>query len=165
MLDNFGIGEFLMLALFALLFFGPERLPQIGARLGRWLNRLTQYSKAFMTQWSEEALVIQDAVQEVKGIRDEIVAARAEIASTLDTARQDIDSTISDARGTLKAAQPNAQALLQEGQTAQPATDEAAKRTTESEAGEETAIARTQQILDDLLSLRLLRWKMRMYQR
>ena len=40
MLDNFGMGEFLMLALFALLFFGPERLPQIGAQLGKWLSKL-----------------------------------------------------------------------------------------------------------------------------
>ena len=50
MLDNFGMGEFFVLALFALLFFGPERLPQIGAQLGRWLSKLTGYSRAFMTQ-------------------------------------------------------------------------------------------------------------------
>jgi len=90
MFDNFGLGEFFFLALLALLFFGPERLPQIGARLGRWVGNLTQYSKAFMTEWREEALAIHDAVEEVKGIRDEIVAAQREISGTLDTAREDM---------------------------------------------------------------------------
>ena len=83
MLDNFGMGEFLMLALFALLFFGPERLPQIGAQLGKWLSKLTSYSKAFMNQWTEEAAAVQGAVQDVMSIRDEIRAAQAEIAATL----------------------------------------------------------------------------------
>jgi Sec-independent protein translocase protein TatA len=157
MLDNFGLGEFMLLALFALIFFGPERLPRIGARLGRWLNRLTEYSKAFMTQWSEEALVIQEAVEEVRGIRDEIVAARAEIAGTLDTARQDIDETISDARGTLNAARPSARAILQEGQESQTSgaeTTEGVQGTAEEGAGEEEAIAKTQQIVDDLVKKR-----------
>jgi hypothetical protein len=128
----------------------------MGARLGRWLSQLTQYSKAFMTQWSEEAMVIQDAVDEVRGIRDEIVAARAEIAGTLDTARQDIDATIGDARGTLNAARPNTQALLQQETTPQPTAAEAAERTETSETGtgEEAAIAKTQQILDDLMEKR-----------
>ena len=58
MLDNFGLGEFFFLAMLALFFFGPERLPQIGARLGRWVAGLTQYSKAFLTEWREEALAI-----------------------------------------------------------------------------------------------------------
>ena len=97
MLDNLGLGEFFFLALMALLFFGPKRLPQIGARLGRWIRSLTQYSSAFLNEWRDEALAVQDAVQEIKGIRDEIVAARAEIAGTLDTARTEMGDAVSGA--------------------------------------------------------------------
>ena len=98
MLDNLGFGEFFALALMALLFFGPERLPQIGAKLGQWVRKLTGYSRSFMTEWSEEALVIRDAVKEVKGLRDEIVAAQAEIASTMDTTRSDVNEALDGAK-------------------------------------------------------------------
>lgn len=98
MLDNLGFGEFFALALMALLFFGPERLPQIGAKLGQWVRKLTGYSRAFMTEWSEEALVIRDAVKEVKGLRDEIIAAQAEIASTMDTTRTDVNEALDGAK-------------------------------------------------------------------
>ena len=103
MLDNLGFGEIAMLALMALLFFGPERLPQIGASIGRWIATLTQSSKAFMTEWQEEALVVYDAVKEVKDIRDEIFAARAEIASTMTTARDDVTGALSGARADVQA--------------------------------------------------------------
>jgi Sec-independent protein translocase protein TatA len=98
MLDNLGLGELFGLALLALMFFGPKQLPEIGARLGRWIRGLTQYSSAFLAEWREEALAVHDAVQEVKGIRDEIVAAQAEIAGTLDTARAEMDDAVSGAR-------------------------------------------------------------------
>ena len=103
MLDNLGFGEIAMLALMALLFFGPERLPQIGARVGRWIATLTQSSKAFMNEWRDEALVVYDAVEEVKGIRDEILAARAEIAGTMTTARDDVNDALSGARADVQA--------------------------------------------------------------
>ena len=103
MLDNLGFGEIAMLALLALLFFGPERLPQMGARIGRWIATLTQSSKAFMNEWREEALVVYDAVEEVKGIRDEIVAARAEIAGTVSTAREDVNDALSGAKDDVQA--------------------------------------------------------------
>jgi Sec-independent protein translocase protein TatA len=95
MFDNLGFGEISMLALLALLFFGPERLPKIGAQIGRWVASLTQYSKAFMTEWSEEAIVVRDALEEVKGIRDELAIARAEIVGTLQTTRSDMSEAVS----------------------------------------------------------------------
>jgi Sec-independent protein translocase protein TatA len=148
MFDNFGIGEFLMLAFFALLFFGPERLPQMGAKLGRWLAKLTQQSKLFMTQWREEALAIQEAVQEVKGIRDEIMAARNEIAETMNTAQQDVTESLEDARGALgEATSDVSQAITRAG----PSSALAASGDGSGEAKDrQTAIEQTQQILADL---------------
>jgi Sec-independent protein translocase protein TatA len=158
MLDNFGMGEFLMLAFFALLFFGPERLPQLGARVGRWLSQLTQYSKAFMTQWTEEAGAIQDAVQEVKGIRDEIRAAQAEISQSLNTARQDITETIDEARGSIREATPKAGAILAASPPPAPATTQETEQTQRpaqaASGNEDEAIAKSQQIVDELLKKR-----------
>ena len=155
MLDNFGLGEFFFLAILALLFFGPERLPRIGAQFGRWVASLTQYSKAFMNEWREEALVIQEAVEEVRGIRDEIAAARAEISSTLETARDDVSDGIDVAKDAISGARLDVSQRItqQREETAADleriAQEEAAKASAD-DAGEDVAIARTQQILADL---------------
>jgi len=155
MLDNFGLMEFLVLAFMAILFFGPERLPQMGARLGRWLSQLTQYSKAFMTQWSDEALAIQDAVTEVRGIREEIRAAQAEISGSFNTARQDITDTIDTAKAQIREAQPNPQALI-DGQPPSLDTASTARRAaaTAEKTGDDEAIEKTQAILANLKAQR-----------
>lgn len=159
MFDNFGLSEFFFLAVLALLFFGPERLPQIGARVGRWVTSLTQYSKAFMNQWREEALVIQEAVDEVRGIRDEIRAAQAEIASTLETARDDVSEGLEAAQeafGDAKAgvtgriAQARQSAALGGAASAQAAAERPGARSPR----DDTAIAKTQQVVDDLMKKR-----------
>ena len=159
MFDNFGLGEFFFLALLALLFFGPERLPQIGARLGRWVGSLTQYSKAFMTEWREEALAIHDAVEEVKGIRDEIVAAQREISGTLDTAREDmvdgldaakeaVSSATSDVRTRIQ--QQRVQAVQDFDQLGQGESGTDSSASISGASGTDAAISRTQQVLADL---------------
>jgi sec-independent protein translocase protein TatB len=156
MLDNFGLSEFLLLATLALLFFGPHRLPAMAGQLGRWLRKLTDYSKSFMNQWSEEAMAVQDAVAEVKGLRDEIRAAQAEIRSTLDTARGDIDGAISDAKNQIREAQPNASAMLDGPPPPQPAataTTAGAVAASTPRASDDVAIDKTQQVLDDLARL------------
>jgi len=155
MFDNFGLGEFFFLALLALLFFGPERLPQIGAQIGKWIARLTQYSKSFMNEWRDEALAIHEAVEEVRGIRDEIAAARAEITSTLDTARGDLTEGIDAAKEAVTGARmdvTNRLALQQQEAAAdlERIAREERGEASPDEGGEDAAIARTQQILDDL---------------
>jgi electron transport complex protein RnfC len=159
MLDNFGLGEFFFLAMLALLFFGPERLPQIGARLGRWVGSLTQYSKAFLTEWREEALAVHEAVEEVRGIRDEIVAARAELSSTLNTAREDLTEGVDAAREAVTGARLDvAQQIKEQQEQTSVELDRMAKEENgELEpdgSGEQEAIERTQQILDGLLKSR-----------
>jgi Sec-independent protein translocase protein TatA len=154
MFDNFGLGEFFFLALLALLFFGPERLPQIGARLGRWVGNMTQYSKAFMTEWREEALAIHDAVEEVKGIRDEIVAAQREISGTLDTARGDMVEGLDAAKEAVTDATRDVTTRIQQ-QRLQAAQDFDQLGDEESgpgapASGTDAAISRTQEVLAGL---------------
>ena len=143
MLDNLGFGEFFFLALLALLFFGPERLPSIGARIGGWVRSLTQYSSAFLNEWRDEALAVRDAVEQVKGIRDEIVAAQAEITGTLEMARSDASDAVSGARHDVRQQIQHSTQVLPDD-TSHPAAVE--------EAGEDVAIAKTQEILGSLLA-------------
>ena len=154
MFDNFGLGEFFFLALLALLFFGPERLPEIGARIGRWINQMTQYSKAFMTEWREEAMVIHDAVEEVKGIRDEIMSAQREIAGTLDSARGDMEDGLEVAREAVTGAARDVTTRIQQ-QRLRAAQDferlgEEGSVAASPAAGTDAAVGRTQQVLADL---------------
>jgi sec-independent protein translocase protein TatB len=154
MLDNLGFGEFFFLALLALLFFGPERLPRIGAQIGRWVRSLTQYSSAFLTEWREEALAVYDAVEEVKGIRDEIVAARADIAGTLHTAQEDIDGALSGARLDVQQQVQNVTSAALPPATQATPPETKAPTDTSASTSEEKAIAKTQDIVGDLLEKR-----------
>lgn len=44
---NIGPGEILLLAIFALIFFGPKRLPEVGRQVGRALAELRRVSRDF----------------------------------------------------------------------------------------------------------------------
>jgi Sec-independent protein translocase protein TatA len=136
------------------LFFGPERLPRIGAQIGRWVRSLTQYSSAFMNEWREEALAVYDAVEEVKGIRDEIVSARADITGTLHTAREDIDGALSGARLDVQQQVENATKVTAPPAAANTPPETQVPTGTGASTGEEEAIAKTQDILGNLLEKR-----------
>ena len=154
MFDNFGLGELFFLLVLGLLFFGPDRLPGMGARVGRWIASMTQYSKAFMTQWQEEAAVVQDAVQEVKGIRDEIQAARAEIASTMNTARQDVAGGLEDAQQALTEARADVTQRVDDSRKRTAAELTSGTSSSGAKPGIPRAAAQTQAILDKALASR-----------
>jgi Sec-independent protein translocase protein TatA len=158
MLDNLGFGEIFFLGLLLFLFFGPERLPQLGARLGRWVANLTRYSGTFMNEWREEALAVHDAMEQVRGMREEIAAARAEIASTLHEARDDLGGAVEGARQDV--AQQVQRATRFE--VAKGPVRAAARGGVEGSAGqgEDAAIARTQQVVDGLRAKRAERVKL-----
>jgi Sec-independent protein translocase protein TatA len=168
MLDSLGFGEIFFLGLLLFLFFGPERLPQLGARLGRWVSNLTRYSSSFMNEWREEALAVHDAVEQVKGMRDEIAAARAEIAGTLYEARDDLGEAVQGARqdvgqqvqratrfvpeeraaGGTVAPQGEPRAALSQAVPSKISLPAAAARS------EDAAVGKTQQVVDQLLAKR-----------
>lgn len=148
MFDNFGLGEFMTIAIFALLFFGPERLPQMGAKLGQWLGKLTQQSKLFMYQWREEALAIHGAVEEVKGIRDEIMAARNEIANTMTSAQGDIAQSLDDVKGSLKNSRVTYEKMVSAAEAEQHAKQ--AAEVAKQASGEDEAIVKSQAIVANM---------------
>lgn len=150
MFDNLGMAEFLTIAFFALLFFGPERLPRMGAKLGEWLAKLTQQSRLFMTQWREEALAVQEAVEEVRGIRDEIMAARNEIASSVNTAQQDINQSLDDAKKVVSSSQVTLADLAEQARQEKQQPAQVAAGTKAKQDGDRSAIEQTQKILAEL---------------
>ncbi len=151
MLDNFGVGEFFALAILALLFFGPEQLPRIGAQIGRWVSSMTGYSKAFMAEWRDEALVLHDAVAEVRAIRDDLAAARADIVSTLDTARGDVNGALAGAKIDIQQQVKGITQSPSGGRTpAAPDTPSTTAPSPPDKGDEVTAVAKTQAILSDL---------------
>jgi Sec-independent protein translocase protein TatA len=160
MLDNLGFGEVFFLGLLLFLFFGPERLPQMGARLGRWVANLTRYSGTFMEEWREEALAVHDAMEQVRGMRDEIAAARAEIAGTLHEARDDLGGAVEGARQDVgQQVQRATRFEVAEGpaSAASRGTPQAPGKRASAPAVErsaDAAIARTQQVIDDLRAKR-----------
>lgn len=165
MLDNLGFGEFFFLGLLLFLFFGPERLPQLGARLGRWVSNLTRYSGAFMEEWREEALAVHDAMEQVRGMREEIAAARAEIASTLHEARDDLGGAVEGARQDVgqqvrratRFELANGPAEAVAGSRGTVAAAAKGALASAAEGSEDAAIARTQQVVDGLRAKRAAR--------
>jgi len=168
MLDNLGFGEIFFLGLLLFLFLGPDRLPQLAARLGRWVSNLTRYSGAFMNEWREEVLVMHDAMEQVKGMRDEIAAAQAEIVSTLHETRNDLGGAVEGARQDVGQQLQRATRFVPEGPApGMAAAPEGASRPASSRAAlpgpsvpataarsDGAAVDKTQQVVDRLLARR-----------
>lgn len=64
-MNVFGIGlpEMAVIAIIALLVFGPKKLPEIGRSLGKSLRSFQEASKEFETELKREAQKIEDSVQ------------------------------------------------------------------------------------------------------
>ncbi|MDJ0900357.1 MAG: TatA/E family twin arginine-targeting protein translocase [Xenococcus sp. MO_188.B8] len=64
-MNVFGIGlpEMAVIAIIALLVFGPKKLPEIGRSLGKTLRSFQDASKEFETEFKREAKKIEESVQ------------------------------------------------------------------------------------------------------
>lgn len=64
-MNIFGIGlpEMAVIAVVALLVFGPKKLPEIGRSLGKTLRSFQDASQEFETEFKKEAAKIENSVQ------------------------------------------------------------------------------------------------------
>ena len=64
-MNIFGIGlpEMAVIAIIALLVFGPKKLPEIGRSLGKSLRSFQDASKEFETEFKREAQKIEESVK------------------------------------------------------------------------------------------------------
>lgn len=64
---NLGAGEILLLAVLALLLFGPKRLPEVGRQVGRALAEIRRVSREFEREVRD---VAEPFEREVRGVTD-----------------------------------------------------------------------------------------------
>ena len=64
---NLGAGEILLLAIFALIFFGPKRLPEIGRQVGRAIAEVRKLSREFEAEVKQ---VTEPFTREIEEVMD-----------------------------------------------------------------------------------------------
>ncbi len=62
---NLGAGEVLLLAIFALIFFGPKRLPEIGRQVGRAIAEVRKLSREFEAEVKEVTEPFRREIEDV----------------------------------------------------------------------------------------------------
>ncbi len=65
---NIGIGELILIAVFVLIFIGPERLPDIMRQIGEAVYQLRVIVNEFNSQFAEELRPLQ----EIQGLADDL---------------------------------------------------------------------------------------------
>lgn len=79
---NVGVPELFVVAVLALLVFGPERLPELARNTAKFINRFrTEASRSIADL--REAADLGDIEEEVRAIRGELEGARDGIARSL----------------------------------------------------------------------------------
>jgi sec-independent protein translocase protein TatA len=84
-MDILGIGfpELIFIFLIALILFGPRRLPEIAAQLGKFARDLRNMSEGFLTEWQREVTVaarleeLEKTHQEIKEVEREVTTGLA----------------------------------------------------------------------------------------
>ncbi len=97
-ISNFNGMEIFFILVLALIIFGPERLPEIGAKLGEYTRALRQVSSQIMEQWRQE-VGLDETVDQGKGFVADLRSTSEEIKKTI----QPVEKTITAAtKPTLK---------------------------------------------------------------
>lgn len=87
-MDIFGIGplELLVILILALVIFGPDKLPEMGAKLGKSMRRMRKATREF-SQEIEKARQALDPDQEISGTVQEIGGAAKDAAALAQASR------------------------------------------------------------------------------
>jgi sec-independent protein translocase protein TatA len=85
---NLGAGEILLLALLALLLFGPKRLPEVGRQVGRALAEIRRVSREFEREVRE---VAEPFEREVRGVTEPFERELRETAEPLEREARELE--------------------------------------------------------------------------
>lgn len=77
---NIGLGELLFIAILALIFIGPERLPQVLRQLGEAVYKLRMFAAEVTSQFGDEL----EPLRELQSLANDL-DPRRQIGSLLDT--------------------------------------------------------------------------------
>jgi Tat protein translocase TatB subunit len=92
-MDIFGVGfpELVLIFIISMMVFGPRRLPEMAAKVGKVVGDLRNMSQGLMTEWQREIAVasrldeLKKTQQELNQIKQEVKATRKEIAAQTST--------------------------------------------------------------------------------
>jgi sec-independent protein translocase protein TatB len=86
-MDIFGIGfsELVFILIIAMMIFGPRRLPEIAAKMGKFVADMRRMSQGLMAEWQREIAVagrleeIEQARKDIQAIKEDLVQAKQEL--------------------------------------------------------------------------------------
>ncbi len=84
--------EILVILLVALVVFGPERLPEMARKLGRWTNELRVAAREVRAGLQAEVEAVKDVTGDITAPLDEAKSAIADAAAPLADAKDALDS-------------------------------------------------------------------------
>jgi Tat protein translocase TatB subunit len=93
-------GEILVILLVALVVFGPDRLPELARKLGRWTSELRNAARELRAGLEAE-------VKEVKEVTSEFQAGAREVRRSMGTAAREVKTTLDDTAQIAKKADPS----------------------------------------------------------
>lgn len=145
-ISNFNGLEFFFILVLALIIFGPERLPAIGAKLGEYTRTLRQISSQIMAQWRQE-VGLDETVDQGKGFAAELRSTSEEIKKSIRPVEKTIAAAAKPSLKTINDAVQGTASDQEEG----PPTE--AKREAEG-AREQVLSQRVQDLEEQLNSLK-----------
>lgn len=96
--SNIGITELIFILLLALIVVGPERLPEIGRRLGQTLRRVRKAYDNLARDLGPELTSIQKTTQELRESVESVRSIPKDMVKTVVEAA-DLDDTIDELKG------------------------------------------------------------------
>lgn len=91
-MGNLGFPELLVIAVVALLVFGPDRLPELAQQAGRFISRFREETSKSMAEL-KKAAEIEDLDRELRSMRDELRGVGRELTSATSPHQEGAAST------------------------------------------------------------------------
>jgi len=116
-MNFFGIGapEIILIMVLALIVFGPQRLPELAAQLGRLVRQTRRYAGQVTSQLKYE---LGDLTEEYESLRQEVKQLRRELNQQTKPFRDELDATKADLKATKESVE---KAVAKDEQPQQPA--------------------------------------------
>ncbi len=116
-MNFFGIGlpELILVMVLALIVFGPQRLPELAAQLGRLVRQTRRYTGQITSQLKYE---LGDLTQEYESLRQEVQQLRRELSQQTKPFRDELDAAKADLKTTKESVE---KAVAKDEQPQQPA--------------------------------------------
>ena len=112
-MDILGIGfpELILIFIIALVVFGPRRLPEIAAKIGKTVADLRNMSQGLMTEWQRE-IAVATRVEEIEKTRQELEEIKKDVQQAKKGITAEAVSSVNELAKTRKALEEEIKAPL-----------------------------------------------------